>query len=187
VDALAEVRPYVVMPYTKDIQKVDPVCVNPNGGEITMMISGNQSPYRFRLNNNVYTNGTKINNLKYGNHVIEILNNDNCVIDIDTVKLDLELTPECDFVFVPNAFTPNNDGLNDILIPYVGEGIYDYHFTVYNRWGQLMYMTREKGVGWDGRYSGPIQPSGAFVWTMSYRTLSNPAKKLIKGTLILVR
>lgn len=187
VDTVADIKPYVVTPHTKDVQTVDPTCTHPYGGEISMRIAGSQSPYSFRLNNKVYANGATINNLRHGNHVIEILNRENCVIGIDTVRLGLELAPECDLVFVPNAFTPNNDGLNDVLIPYLGAGVYECQFAVYNRWGQLMYMTREIGSGWNGTYSGSRQPPGGYVWTLSYKTLSSPTKKLIKGTLILVR
>ncbi len=67
-------------------------------------------------------------------------------------------------IFVPTAFTPNHDGLNDQLIPIpVGISEIDY-FRVYNRWGQLVFSAEDIGKGWDGRISGKEQGSDSFVW-----------------------
>ncbi|HRG23647.1 MAG TPA: gliding motility-associated C-terminal domain-containing protein [Chitinophagaceae bacterium] len=67
-------------------------------------------------------------------------------------------------VFVPSGFTPNNDGLNDLLYPIaVGMRSIDY-FNVYNRWGQLVFSTRRNGHGWDGRINGQLQTSSTYVW-----------------------
>lgn len=67
-------------------------------------------------------------------------------------------------IYVPSAFTPNGDGLNDWLIP-VPVGIRDFHyFRVFNRWGQLVYATTTLNQGWDGKINGVQQPSGTFVW-----------------------
>ncbi len=67
-------------------------------------------------------------------------------------------------LFVPNAFTPNNDGINDLLhvIPI---GIKDFHyFRIYNRQGELVFNTADAGAGWDGRISGQIPSTGGYVW-----------------------
>lgn len=67
-------------------------------------------------------------------------------------------------VFVPTAFTPNGDGLNDLLRP-IGAGIREIeYFGIYNRWGQLLFSTRQNGKGWDGRMNGTLQASGTYVW-----------------------
>lgn len=70
-------------------------------------------------------------------------------------------------VYVPTAFTPNGDGKNDVLRPTL-MGLKDMHyFRVFNRWGQLVYETKTKWAGWDGRSSGALQSSGVFVWVVS--------------------
>ncbi|NJL75224.1 MAG: gliding motility-associated C-terminal domain-containing protein [Saprospiraceae bacterium] len=57
------------------------------------------------------------------------------------------------YIFVPLAFTPNNDGTNDIL--YVrGNPIEEVYFAVYNRWGQRVFETTDKNIGWDGTFQG---------------------------------
>ena len=67
-------------------------------------------------------------------------------------------------VFVPTAFTPNGDGINDILKPLpIGIDHLNY-FKIYNRYGQEVFVTKELGKGWNGKISGTLQPQGAFVW-----------------------
>jgi gliding motility-associated-like protein len=67
-------------------------------------------------------------------------------------------------VFVPTAFTPNNDGKNDILRPVaVGMKSIQY-FQVYSRWGQLLFSTQTSGQGWDGRINGHLQTNNVYVW-----------------------
>jgi gliding motility-associated-like protein len=67
-------------------------------------------------------------------------------------------------IYVPNAFTPNKDGLNDILRPVLA-GIKELkYFAVYNRYGQQIYITSVPGQGWDGLIKGEMQNTGAFAW-----------------------
>lgn len=67
-------------------------------------------------------------------------------------------------IYVPTAFTPNNDGLNDILRPTL-MGMKDLRFfRVYNRWGQLLFDTRTNREGWDGRFNGNPLPAQVVVW-----------------------
>jgi gliding motility-associated-like protein len=67
-------------------------------------------------------------------------------------------------IFVPTAFTPNGDGLNDLLVP-IPAGISEFeYFRVYNRYGQLVFSTTEVGKGWDGKISGKLQGSDTFAW-----------------------
>ncbi|WP_126244069.1 PKD domain-containing protein [Chitinophaga rhizosphaerae] len=70
-------------------------------------------------------------------------------------------------VFVPTAFTPNGDGVNDWLRP-IGAGISEIrYFRVYNRWGQLVYSGNENNRGWDGRTKGVLQDNGTYVWQVN--------------------
>ena len=67
-------------------------------------------------------------------------------------------------IYVPSAFTPNNDGLNDRLKPYyVGIKSLEY-FSIYNRWGQLVFTTRDMAAGWNADFKGAAQATGTFVW-----------------------
>lgn len=80
----------------------------------------------------------------------------------DDIVVKVFAAPE---IYVPNAFTPNGDGVNDILRPILA-GIKELKFfAVYNRYGQQVYITSVPGQGWDGRVGGVMQNTGGFVWT----------------------
>jgi gliding motility-associated-like protein len=67
-------------------------------------------------------------------------------------------------IWLPDVFTPNGDGVNDILMPVL-PGIKKFRcFKIYNRWGQLIFESRDKSKGWDGTYLGKAQPIETYVW-----------------------
>lgn len=89
-------------------------------------------------------------------------------------------------IFVPNAFTPNNDGHNDYLYPIpVGITQLDY-FRVYNRWGQLVYNSTSTETGWNGKINGEWQGNDTFVW-MAQGTDFKGTRIFKKGTVVLIR
>jgi gliding motility-associated-like protein len=71
--------------------------------------------------------------------------------------------------YIPNAFTPNNDGRNDVFRPLIYGSVVNYNFAVYNRWGQQVFMSADWMKGWDGTVRGAPQPAGAFVWYCVYQ------------------
>lgn len=88
--------------------------------------------------------------------------------------------------YVPSVFTPDNNGLNDIFKPTVYGRLNDYEMLVYNRWGQLMYRTKNIQDGWDGRHKGLAQETGAYTWTCVYRLNGGKLTRL-SGTVVLLR
>ena len=89
-------------------------------------------------------------------------------------------------VFVPNAFTPNNDGLNDIIKPYlVGIKSLEY-FTIYNRWGQKIFSTNQMDTGWDGYFNGKIIDNSEYAWFLKAVDITGKVYHL-KGTFILIK
>lgn len=101
----------------------------------------------------------------------------------DSVTISLFKGPA---IYVPNAFTPNGDGHNDVLkaLP-VGITTFQY-FVIYNRAGQMLFYTADPQTGWDGRTAGHDQPPGAFVWAAA--GVDNKGKTVIRrGTVLLVR
>ncbi|MEP6512550.1 MAG: PKD domain-containing protein [Parafilimonas sp.] len=89
-------------------------------------------------------------------------------------------------IFVPTGFTPNGDGLNDVLKP-TAVGLKQFlYFRVYNRWGQMVYSTGEQNKGWDGTFAGTKQASGTYVFVAEgVDYLGN--RLLRKGTAVLIR
>lgn len=83
------------------------------------------------------------------------------------VTVDTQLVRTVKFVdiVVPNAFTPNNDGRNDFLRPILMGILEMRYFRIYNRWGQLLFETKNIRPGWDGTFKGSRLSSQAVVWT----------------------
>ena len=90
-------------------------------------------------------------------------------------------------IFIPNSFTPNDDGINDFLIQ-TGFGIDSekYLFQVYNRWGELLFQTTNQ-TPWDGKYKGENVPDGVYVWKVTYKELIGQEIHIKRGHVILTR
>lgn len=93
--------------------------------------------------------------------------------------------PAGNTIFVPNAFTPNNDGTNDILYVY-GTTINTMEIRIYNQWGQLIFESRDKSRGWDGTMSGKGQPLGVYNYVLR-ATLQDGTTVQKRGTITIVR
>ncbi|SMC77525.1 Ig-like domain-containing protein [Pedobacter africanus] len=88
-------------------------------------------------------------------------------------------------IFVPNTFTPNNDGKNDILYVY-GNTIAKMRLRVYNQWGQFLYESLNIQNGWDGTHKGDMQPNGVYVYYLEAE-FNDGTKTTKKGTITLLR
>jgi gliding motility-associated-like protein len=89
-------------------------------------------------------------------------------------------------IFVPNAFSPNGDSVNDTFKPF-GNCIPDnYNFKLFDRWGGLIFETEDFEEEWDGTLKSRALPSGVFVWLMEY-SFPGAGKKLEVGDLVIVR
>jgi gliding motility-associated-like protein len=115
-------------------------------------------------------------------YTIEITSAAGCV----TIDTQLVKTVKSVELYVPTAFTPNNDGKNDYLRPIL-MGVKELrYFRVYNRWGQLLYESRNPNPGWDGKLKGQLQGPQVFVWMAEGLGLDNRIHRR-KGTVMLIR
>ncbi|HEY4108495.1 gliding motility-associated C-terminal domain-containing protein [Puia sp.] len=88
---------------------------------------------------------------------------------------------------MPGAFSPNEDGKNDVFRVPVQSPVEIRYFAVYNRQGLRVFYTSDVGTGWDGRYNGMVQPAGVYVWELGFdNPLTRKAEKRT-GTVVLVR
>jgi len=95
------------------------------------------------------------------------------------------LNPFGDGLYIPNAFSPNGDGKNDIFQVY-GTNVKSVTIWVYNQWGSLMLQTTNNAAGWDGTYKGTPQPVGVYVYYVE--AIMNDSQKVTKkGTVTLLR
>jgi gliding motility-associated-like protein len=104
----------------------------------------------------------------------------------DSTKKVLRVLSNC-FIAVPTAFTPNGDGLNDYLCPNNALKADNLEFSVFNRWGQLLFRTRNWQEKWDGKVNGNPQGSGVYIWSLSYTNQETGQKVFQKGTTTLIR
>lgn len=86
---------------------------------------------------------------------------------------------------VPNALSPNGDGVNDILY-VLGGPFKELEFNIYNNWGELIFTSNDQKYGWDGKRKGVEQPLGVYVYTVKATTLDD-VKHEIKGDVTLLR
>jgi len=96
------------------------------------------------------------------------------------------IVPNSCYIAVPNAFTPNNDGLNDQLYPLNAYKARDLLFRVYNRVGQLVFETTDWTRRWDGRFKGQPADLGTYVWILIYTNIDTGKRIQQKGTTILL-
>jgi gliding motility-associated-like protein len=91
-------------------------------------------------------------------YIVEITDIYGCK-NYDTVHISIEYLP----LFIPNGFSPNGDGANDLFFVR-GTGIGTLDLQVYNRWGQLVFSTNDQTIGWDGSHNGKELNSDVFVY-----------------------
>ena len=87
-------------------------------------------------------------------------------------------------VVVPNAFSPNNDGLNDVFLPRI-ENVDEYELLIFNRWGDVIFHTNDPSLGWDGTYKSKPLPSGDYWYVI--RLNESADNREFKGNFSLVR
>jgi gliding motility-associated-like protein len=110
----------------------------------------------------------------------------NCGIIRDSIFVTQKNTDCNRDVFVPNAFSPNKDSRNDFFSPIVKGSIELYQFYVYNRWGEIVFNSKNPNKSWDGNYRGKAQPGDIYVWQCQYQISGLPLTSL-KGTVLLIR
>ncbi len=119
----------------------------------------------------------------YGIYSVTVTDSNNCSNTTIT-----EIVNDCPTtLFIPNAFTPNADGINDIFIPVI-INISTIHLKIYNRWGMMVFETLELNKGWDGNYNGTIALPDVYVYMLEYSG-NNPQSSLFttSGNVTLMR
>lgn len=109
-----------------------------------------------------------------GSYWIQATNN--CGIGYDSINIsimDCEYSPEPIFVELPNIFSPNNDGLNDVFTPISFSGISSAEIIILNRWGNMVYQSKNLLSGWDGKSGGIDCLEGVYFWKLTYSDIDH--------------
>lgn len=118
-----------------------------------------------------------------GNYILAVVNSNGCS-GKDTISV---VQKNCyNGVFIPTAFTPNNDGLNDLFKPVILGRLLSFSIEVFDRAGQRVFFTTNPANGWRGDVAGVLQSSGVYVWQCRYQ-LSGQSPGYQKGTVTLIR
>jgi gliding motility-associated-like protein len=119
-----------------------------------------------------------------GQYILTVTDGNNCM-----GKDSILIVPKSNCttaIFIPNAFTPNGDHLNDLFKAKVFGNIISFRLQVYNQWGQQVFSTDNPGDGWDGKMKGEPADPGVFVWLCTYQ-LEGRKPSIQKGTVTLIR
>jgi gliding motility-associated-like protein len=150
-----------------------------NYASLLLRPQGSYSEYLWNTN----ATGVSITVTQPGEYWLRVTDSHDCT-GADTI---LVLPKECLVgLYAPNAFSPNNDGWNDTFRPIVGGIVESYELTIYNRYGQRIYSTKDLHRGWDGTIAGIRQDSNTFAWTCRYKLEGQP-ERMERGTVTLVR
>jgi gliding motility-associated-like protein len=99
-----------------------------------------------------------------------------------TIKVDSTMTEH-----YPTGFTPNGDGLNDVFRFNGGKYQKLLEMRVYNRWGQEVFYTNSREIGWDGTYKGVPADMGTYFYTVILARPGHPTNEVVKGEIVLIR
>jgi gliding motility-associated-like protein len=148
-------------------------------GSIIVTPFGGTSPYRYTYDNfDLDTN--IIVNAKEGRYSIEVEDANSCKLILSDIYVGDGLLP-C--LKIPNAFTPNGDGINETWIIENIDLYPDAQIFVYTRWGEQIYYGTPKSDPWNGTYNGKKMPTGAYLYIVETR---NNDAGVYKGTVTIV-
>lgn len=132
----------------------------------------------------IWNTGQKIPTISVvetGTYYVKIKDNNGCYAD-DSISFDFN---GCS-LFIPNSFTPDEDGLNSIFNAQ-GENIIEYSLQIFNRWGQKVFETTDLKVGWDGKFNGVKAELGIYSYKVEYRDAINLKHQKKTGLVTLIR
>ncbi|UCG27036.1 MAG: gliding motility-associated C-terminal domain-containing protein, partial [Bacteroidales bacterium] len=161
---LAEPEPISINP-----QITSATCIGDEDGSIVLNVTGGTLPYTFLWSNSAVTEN--LNNIDGGTYIVEIIDAASCTL-IDTVTVPFSGD---DCLLIPNAFIPNNDGMNDTWRIRDIESFPDATVHIYSRWGQLVYSA-ENGYQdpWDGTFKGKELPMDTYFYIIDLKNGQKP-------------
>ena len=147
-------------------------------GKLELSAIGGYKDYQWSNN----SNATSIMIQQPGSYWLRVTDFNNCT-GVDTVSV---VSKPCMYgLYMPNGFTPNNDGKNDVFKPLVYGEVISFQLNVFNRFGQEVFKSFDINKGWDGNIGGLKQNGNTFIWTCRYQ-LAGGNEEFRKGTVVLI-
>jgi gliding motility-associated-like protein len=90
-------------------------------------------------------------------------------------------------LYVPSAFTPNDDGLNDLFKVSGTSSVTEFEMRIFNRWGQLLFFSKNPNSGWNGIYNGSMSLPGVYIYSIKYKEMGATGTQYKKGSVTLIK
>jgi gliding motility-associated-like protein len=165
--------------------KKDASCSGLSDGRATALATGGNTPYTYSWNTVPAQNNATVTNLAAGNYTVTVTDNNGCSATT-SVQISEPASGSCGEVYFPSAFTPDGNSTNDDFGPLGNiAAISNYLLLVYNRYGELVFYSRDPFKRWDGFYKGK-QNTGSYVWTVTY-TFKGQFKMAEQGSVTIIR
>lgn len=154
------------------------------GGEVAVTGTGGTAPYSYFWENLPTGKGPEMKNLPKGKYKITVTDRYGCTGDDEALVEE----NSCCEVWIPNAFSPNDDGRNDKFQAQLNRSIPKYEMSIYNRWGQRVFYTKKDTEGWDGKNTdGTPNDPGVYLYRILYTCEMGSKEFEYKGDLTLIR
>jgi gliding motility-associated-like protein len=168
-----------------NVYSTDETCFNGNDGKAWVEVSGGSPPYTYLWN--TYHTSNIINDLAPGVYYVTVTDIHNCR-DKDSVIIGSGIEECLDYhVYIPNVFAPDNMGNSENeMIKVYGKGIVSIDFSIFDRWGNLVFHTTDLKQGWDGTYKGEPALAGDYTYMLRVNYY-NGQQETISGHILLIR
>jgi gliding motility-associated-like protein len=158
-------------------------CSESRDGEIIFSVSGGKPPYSYSIPGYVIQSDSIIKHLQADKYRCQVTDSEGEIVEgIITVKKEWRYCS----IFVPSAFSPNGDGLNDIFRVKIQDDISEFHMMVYDRWGHMVFESNDPTKGWNGSVGNLQSLPATYLWAVTYLDNKKQATKQ-QGTVVLVR
>ncbi|WP_428667315.1 PKD domain-containing protein [Runella sp.] len=168
---------------TYDLTKEVPLCDIDDGAMATLAVRGGASNLSYFWYHSEERTPRVMVSL-VGVYRVRISNPEGCEL-IDTARVVVRCEPR---IYIPDAFTPNGDGNNDVLNVY-GDHLTDFELKIFNRWGEVIFYTNDINQKWDGSYRGSTYPPMSYPYVVSFKSKFFPERprESQRGAVLLVR
>lgn len=163
------------------------VCYGATNGEASIIVSGGTPGYYYQWNTDPDDTLDTVDGLVIGSYTVDVTDFNGCTATAIATVLMASAADGCVTLEMPNVMTPNGDNTNDLFLPVNIFGIKDFHISIFNRWGNLMYESTSFTEGWNGlAQDGTPASNGVYFWIVNYADVYDTIGK-ISGNLTLIK
>lgn len=165
-----------------EVVRIEPVRLGSGvAGRAIVRVVGGTAPYQVWWSP-VGVAGETLEVRRGGRYVVWVRDSVGCVD-----RLEVEIPEEGGQVWVPSAFSPNGDGVNDVAAPVIGGEVWYYRWRIWDRWGKQVFESRQVGEPWRGLYNGQPVPEDAYVWVLEVGFVGEETITVKRGTITIIR